>query len=384
MVTNASVTTVDGALVGASTDAVAQSWAQARAAAERSSAVIELVHDIAEMRAMGAVLDSIWKTDSGSPEVEPRLMVAIAEAGGYIAGVRVGGQLVGAAVGFPRHPHGLHSHIVGVLPAYAGRGVGTALKLHQRAWCLERGISLITWTFDPLVARNAHLNLTRLGVTAPRYLVDHYGPMHDSLNSDDPSDRLLVYWDLLSPRTGEPPQEPAVTVLADRSGEPVPLGAQSVGALPTALPVAAGAAIGAVAAVGAVAPVGAGPGATVPVATVPVAAGPVAAVPVAAVPVAAVPVAAVPVAAGPMAGGPVAAGPMAGGPVAAVAPGTDRILVAVPGDIEALRRTDPLLALRWRLAVREALHPRVESGWVIEGFRADHHYVLTRPGLRSA
>ncbi len=291
MVTNASVSTVDGAVVGAATDAVAPAWALAQAAGERSSAVVELVHDIADMRAIGAVLDSIWQTDSGSPEVEPRLMVAIAEAGGYIAGIRVGGELVGAAVGFPRHPFGLHSHIVGVLPTHAGRGVGRALKLHQRAWCLERKIGLVTWTFDPLVSRNAHLNLTRLGVTAPQYLVDHYGPMHDALNSDDPSDRLLVNWDLLSPRTGEPPPEPAVTVLADRAGEPVP---------------------------------------------------------------------------------------------APLPPDTDRILIAVPGDIETLRRTDPLLARRWRLAVRETLHRRVEAGWVIEGFRSDHHYVLTRPGLVPA
>ena len=289
--TNASVTTVHGPdlVRGISPNVVAAAWAQARAASDRSSASVELVHDIADMGPIGDVLDSIWRADNGWPEVEPRLMVAIAEAGGYVAGISVGGELVGAAVGFPRHPSGLHSHIVGVLPAHAGRGVGTALKLHQRAWCLERGIGLITWTFDPLVARNAHLNLTRLGVSAPQYLVDHYGPMHDALNSDDPSDRLLVNWDLISPRTGEPLPGPAVTVLADRSGEPVALSEP-------------------------------------------------------------------------------------------VPPDTDRILVAVPGDIEALRRTDPLRARRWRLAVRETLHPRVEAGWVIQGFRSDHHYVLVGPG----
>ena len=60
---------------------------------------------------------------------------------------------------------------------------------------------------------------------------------------------------------------------------------------------------------------------------------------------------------------------------------TARILVAVPGDIEALRRTDPLLARRWRLGVRDTLHPRAEAGWEIEGFRSDHHYVVARPGL---
>lgn len=271
-----------------SPDSVAQAWSQARAASDRSAATIEMMHDIADMRAVGGVLDSIWHARNGAPEVEPRLMVAFAESGGYVAGVRVDGDLVGAAIGFPRHPAGLHSHIAGVLPAHAGRGVGRALKLHQRAWCLERGIDLITWTFDPLVARNANLNLTRLGVIAPRYLIDHYGAMNDALNSDDPSDRLLVTWNLSTPRTGEPPSWPAHTVLADHSGEPVE------GTEP-------------------------------------------------------------------------------------VPPDTNRILVAVPGDIEALRRTDPSLARLWRLAVRNALHPRMKAGWEIEGFQLDNHYVLCLP-----
>lgn len=274
-------------------DPVAVAWSQARAAEDRASAIVEVVHDIADMRAIGAVLDSIWHAESGAPEVEPRLMVAFAESGGYVAGVRVDGMLVGAAIGFPRHPVGLHSHIAGVVPAHAGRGVGRALKLHQRAWCLERGIDVITWTFDPLVARNAHLNLTRLGAMAPRYLVDHYGPMNDALNSDDPSDRLLVNWNLVGPRTGEPPPGPAHTVLANQSGEPTPT-------------------------------------------------------------------------------------------TAPVPPGTDRVLVAIPGDIEALRRTDPPLARRWRLAVREALNGRMAAGWEIEGFRLDHHYVLVDPAQSAS
>ena len=283
-------TMVDGAVLrhGIPADAVTQAWSQAEAAAARVSATVEMMHDIHDMQAVGSVLDSIWHAENGAPEVEPRLMVAFAESGGYVAGVRVDAELVGAAVGFARHPTGLHSHIAGVLPTHAGRGVGRALKLHQRAWCLDRDISLITWTFDPLVARNAHLNLARLGVLAPQYLVDHYGPMHDALNSDDPSDRLLVSWDLVAPRTGEPPMRPAHSVLDNRSGAPFP----TPGPPP---------------------------------------------------------------------------------------PGTDRVLVAVPADIEALRRSDPPLARRWRLAVREALHGRMQAGWQIEGFRLDHHYVLTRP-----
>ena len=56
----------------------------------------------------------------------------------------------------------------------------------------------VTWTLDPLVSRNAHLNLVTLGARVEHYLVDLYGPMRDGLNRGDPSDRLLVRWELAS------------------------------------------------------------------------------------------------------------------------------------------------------------------------------------------
>lgn len=175
----------------------------AQAAAARAQVTVRTLHDITELRVASALLDQIWGADDGAPQVDPRLMVALSEAGGYLAGADDGHGLIAAAVAFPRHPTGLHSHIVGVLPSSSNRGVGTALKLHQRSWCLDRGIPSVTWTFDPLVARNAHLNLTRLGATVEKYLVDVYGPMNDALNRDDPSDRLLVRWDLVAPGGGE-------------------------------------------------------------------------------------------------------------------------------------------------------------------------------------
>ncbi len=72
------------------------------------------------------------------------------------------------------HVH-LHSHMAAVLPQAADRGIGTALKLHQRAWALRHEIDRIVWTFDPLVRRNARLNLTKLGGVGVEYLVDFYG-----------------------------------------------------------------------------------------------------------------------------------------------------------------------------------------------------------------
>ena len=75
-------------------------------------------------------------------------------------------------------------------------GVGLVMKLHQRQWALERGIELITWTFDPLIRRNARFNLSRLGATVDEYLENVYGDTDDALNGRGESDRLLVRWRL--------------------------------------------------------------------------------------------------------------------------------------------------------------------------------------------
>ena len=84
--------------------------------------------------------------------------------------------------------------MTGVLAAYRDRGVGRQLKLHQREEALGRGIRLIEWTFDPLEARNAYINLNRLGCIARRYDRDHYGAMEDELNRGLPSDRFEAEW----------------------------------------------------------------------------------------------------------------------------------------------------------------------------------------------
>jgi predicted GNAT superfamily acetyltransferase len=76
------------------------------------------------------------------------------------------------------------------------RGVGRALKWHQRAWSLRRGITRVRWTFDPLVRRNAVLNLQVLGARANAYQQDVYGRMQDARNAGVPTDRLVVDWDL--------------------------------------------------------------------------------------------------------------------------------------------------------------------------------------------
>ena len=81
-----------------------------------------------------------------------------------------------------------------VLDDFRDRHIGSALKLHQRVWAFEHSIPVITWSFDPLVRRNARLNVLKLGVEVRGYEVNFYGDMDDALNSGDPSDRVFAWW----------------------------------------------------------------------------------------------------------------------------------------------------------------------------------------------
>lgn len=137
-------------------------------------------------------------------EVEPTTMfVVAAHTGGQVLGAFDGRRLVGytlAVVGLRDRVPYLHSHMTGVARDYRDKGVGRMLKLFQRDEALSRGIRLVQWTFDPLELRNAHFNLNRLGAICRKYLPNLYGhttsPLHRSLATD----RLLVEWELDSPR----------------------------------------------------------------------------------------------------------------------------------------------------------------------------------------
>ena len=97
----------------------------------------------------------------------------------------------------------LHSYIAGVKERLRGSNVGFALKQHQRAWALGHGLTRVTWTFDPLVRRNAYFNLVKLGAAAVAFHRDFYGAMQDGVNAGDMSDRILIEWNLDSPRAVE-------------------------------------------------------------------------------------------------------------------------------------------------------------------------------------
>ena len=248
--------------------------------------------DLPELAEVVDLFATIWGRRD-DPPVSLQLLRAFTKAGNYVGGAFEGDTLVGACVGFFHAPaeDALHSHIAGVSRAATGRSVGFALKLHQRAWTLSRGVSEIAWTFDPLVRRNAHFNLVKLGAVPAEYLPNFYGSMPDGINGADDSDRMLVRWLLRAP-----------AVEAASWGETTcePVGPDAVVAL------------------------GTGPD---------------------------------------------------GWPVRGRLDG-ETSLVAVPPDIEALRRTDPAASREWRVAVRDVLAELVAHGSRISGFDRAGGYVV--------
>lgn len=192
------------------------------------------------VRSAEALFAEVWRSP-GKPPLSTEVMRAVEHAGGYVVGAYDGDRMIAASSAFLALSDDgrcvLHSHISGVLAEAQGRRIGWALKQHQRAWCLERGISTITWTFDPLVRRNAWFNLAKLGAVAVEYLVDFYGPMSDGLNAGEPTDRLFTRWDLLSPAVQDAAEgrplaaDPAdgQLLLGERDGRPVVLAAAETG-----------------------------------------------------------------------------------------------------------------------------------------------------------
>lgn len=143
----------------------------------------------------------IWGQSDATPANQ---LVISVKTGGHVIGAFDGEKLIGFAYGFPAVLLGqepwIASHMLAVRPEYAGSGLGRALKWWQRDLVLAQGYSRMTWTFDPLEARNAHLNLNRLGAVAREYIVNCYGIMDDRLNAGLPSDRLMAEWNMRSER----------------------------------------------------------------------------------------------------------------------------------------------------------------------------------------
>lgn len=130
-------------------------------------------------------------------------LVAMHHYAGTCIGAFDGERMVGFACGFGGWERGApyhHSHMLAVLPEYRGRNIGENLKWAQRDRVLDQGIELVNWTFDPLQAPNANLNLNRLGCIARRYKVNLYGESKSPLHGGIPTDRFEAEWRLKSQR----------------------------------------------------------------------------------------------------------------------------------------------------------------------------------------
>ncbi|MBZ9716016.1 acyl-CoA acyltransferase [Deinococcus multiflagellatus] len=185
--------------------------------------VVQEVTDPWAFRALEEVQVAAWGyTDR---EVTPGTLFRIsAVSGGVVLGAYPEAEPerpVGLAFGFPALCQGEvwhHSHLLALDPACRGSGLALALKHAQRERVLAQGLRRMTWTFDPLVARNARLNLGKLGARARTYLPDWYALEADRARAF-PADRLLVEWDLTQPLPARPAPLPNGERVLEAQGE---------------------------------------------------------------------------------------------------------------------------------------------------------------------
>ena len=156
---------------------------------------ISHLESLLEQKLAREIFDKTWAMESGT-EITLNLLQAMVNCGSYLSGAFIDNKIVGAAFAFPATNGGLHlhSHMTAVLPEFRDKGVGYALKIDQWNWAKKKNYSHLSWTFDPLVRRNAKLNIAKLGVDISGYHPNFYGDMPDALNAGDDSDRLMVFW----------------------------------------------------------------------------------------------------------------------------------------------------------------------------------------------
>ena len=136
-------------------------------------------------------------------DVVPATILMVSQrVGGVAAGAFDGQQLLGFVFGVSgvRDDERAHwSDMLAVRPEARGRGIGRRLKCYQREKLLQYGIKTAFWSYDPLVAPNAHFNLNQLGAVPMEYVADMYGDTGSALHRGLETDRLVVRWSLSDP-----------------------------------------------------------------------------------------------------------------------------------------------------------------------------------------
>ncbi len=162
--------------------------------------VIKLLESPEEMTMVEDLQRAVWP-DSETDVVPAHVFITAIHNGGLVLGAFHGDELIGFVFGFPGldftpdGPRPKHcSHMMGIKLGERDAGVGFALKRAQWQMVRRQGIDHITWTYDPLLSRNAYLNIAKLGTVCSTYRRSEYGDMRDGLNAGLPSDRFQVDW----------------------------------------------------------------------------------------------------------------------------------------------------------------------------------------------
>lgn len=175
---------------------------------------IRALRSLQEMHQAVDLQRTFWG-DNIESVIPAHMLYSLANHGGHVLAAYVEGKMAGVLIGFlgtneqdTDRPAMANLQIVSkrmvVLPEYRNHGIGYALKLAQRDIAIKQGVRLITWTFDPLLSTNAHLNVRKLGVISQFYLKDYYGTGADSgLSTLGSSDRLLAEWWVTNRRVEE-------------------------------------------------------------------------------------------------------------------------------------------------------------------------------------
>lgn len=165
-----------------------------------SDYTIRLIETPEDMRLVEQLQREVWP-GSETDVVPLHMLITAVHNGGIVLGAFIEEKMVGFVFGFPGleeipdGPRAKHcSHMMGIHPNHRDGGIGFALKRAQWQMVRHQGLDHVTWTYDPLLSRNAYLNIAKLGAVCTTYHRSEYGEMRDGLNAGLPSDRFQVDW----------------------------------------------------------------------------------------------------------------------------------------------------------------------------------------------
>jgi predicted GNAT superfamily acetyltransferase len=194
---------------------------RAPAAAPSDGITIRRVATTPEYDACVAMQHDIWGHDF--TEIVPGTMLRVTQKiGGVTAGAfDASGRLLGFVFGMMGSMGGRLVHwsdLLAVHPDARNKGLGRRLKLYQRELLLPLGVETMFWTYDPLVTKNAYLNIVRLGARPTEYVVDMYGAdTHTLLHGGIGTDRFVVAWDLATEGGANAKADPALDAMAQKA-----------------------------------------------------------------------------------------------------------------------------------------------------------------------